>query len=720
MGIALIGLAAFMLVFVRRRRFGRSWIFFAVGIVLLVLAAGHWSWPLPEARHVAVMVDLSPSTRGAAFRDKAFLNHRISELIGDTPCAVSSYTESSVLSPQSSSAILLFSGGHFSLPVDTPPTYVVLDPLLESVTDAAITGMQIAGNQVSVSVRNNGPPRVLTLEGVVGPAGVTVQSNQTIVRTLSGAEVSAALSPGDLWPENDRVAIRAAPPVGSQRWWIGASPPDGWISPPQLPNEATAYLAPSVIVLNNVSADELSAGAQDRLDQYVRDLGGSLVILGGDHAFACGGYDGTVLGVLSPLSSSPPQPTTQWILLADASGSMAQDNRWQAVAKAIVELLPYLPPTDPVRVGQFSDSLRWWSDGLSARQTALTRLPPPDALPHGPTNLQPVLKAIAAGANPSVPTELILLTDADVDIDDPPALADRLKAAGIRFNLLAIERGQGVAELEDMVRDTGGGFVTQLNSARWGLAARQLLSAALPRRLGEAPITVQFVNAAEHITGARVFPWNPTWPKEQTTLLAEAGLLTPAAMWRIGLGQVIAAAFSAPTAQAVALADLIAQPARDPRLKVAWEAGPTFHVTVDAHDGVKYLNDLNLTLEIWDQTVAAPLRRIIPQTGPGLYELSSTSPARPSVATVRLGDRVIDRSALAGWYGPEFAAVGEDRNALEAMAKLSGGAVIEPNRTTPIQFHWPHRRQPLRSWLAAAGALCLAGGLVAWQRSAPA
>ena len=37
-------------------------------------------------------------------------------------------------------------------------------------------------------------------------------------------------------------------------------------------------------------------------------------------------------------------------------------------------------------------------------------------LPHGPTNLEPVLEAIAHDADSALPKELVLLTDADVDI----------------------------------------------------------------------------------------------------------------------------------------------------------------------------------------------------------------------------------------------------------------------------------------------------------------
>ena len=524
------------------------------------------------------------------------------------------------------------------------------------------------------------------------------------------------------------MSTRVTPPPAGERWWVGASPPPGWraIPPGDLPTDAVSYLAPAVVVLENVSAADLSDAAQGRFRQYVRDLGGSLVLLGGDHAFGSGGYDGTPLGAMSPLASSPPKPATLWMLLADASGSMAGDagtggTRWDAASAAVVRLLPRLPPEDPVLVGQFAETLRWWSDGKTARQTAALPLPPADALPRGPTNLQPVLEGIARDATDAVPAQLLLLTDADVAIDDPEALAARLKAKQIRLHLLAIGNGSGLAALNQIVAATGGTSLTQLDPARWAQSVQELLRSALPDRLGVSPLEVRFVGLASSVGGGTVKPWNRTWLKPDATPLAEAagpdGPLTMAATWQVGTGRVLAVSFAPAVDQAAALAALVAQPPRDPRLKVSWDAGPTLDVSVDAVDGGAYLNRLGLTLDVRDdEATEAVATQPIPQTAPGLYELSTPAPRRPSLATVRLGGRVVDRFAVPGRYAPEFDAVGTDLGSLESLANRSGGAVVPPAQTSPIAFDWPRQETPLLPWLAAAAAASLAAGLMAWKR----
>jgi hypothetical protein len=231
-------------------------------------------------------------------------------------------------------------------------------------------------------------------------------------------------------------------------------------------------------------------------------------------------------------------------------------------------------------------------------------------------------------------------------------------------------------------------------------------------------MNVRFIGPAAVIGGRLVSSWNRTWLALGATELAVGddtdGPRAMAAQWRVGSGRVAAVAWR--DANIDRLADLIAQPPRDPRFKVSWQTGPLLHVAVDAVDGKTYLNNLKLTLELWaqDSLICAPQE--IRQTGPGWYELTGSAPSEPVIAIVRNQDRLLDRMALGGWYRPEFAAVGEDRQALESLAKTSGGQVIDPTQTGPIQFNWPRRPYRLTSWLCVCGAVCLAAGLLIWQR----
>jgi hypothetical protein len=91
------------------------------------------------------------------------------------------------------------------------------------------------------------------------------------------------------------------------------------------------------------------------------------------------------------------------------------------------------------------------------------------------------------------------------------------------------------------------------------------------------------------------------------------------------------------------------------------------------------------------------------------------SPTAASFASIHHGGSILDRIALAGRYPPEFAAIGNDENALRELAVRTGGAVIDPTQTRRIRFDFPREERPLSSWLALAAALAIASGLVVWR-----
>jgi hypothetical protein len=483
-----------------------------------------------------------------------------------------------------------------------------------------------------------------------------------------------------------------------------------------------AYLAPSLIALDNVAAGELSEARQARLHQYVRDLGGSVLILGGDRSFAAGAYAGTTLEVLSPLSSSPPVPTLHWLFLADASGSMAVieggRSRWDVLRQSLHALLPHLPPEDPVSIGSFAEDLRWWTAGRSARETLEVQWP--NIAPRGPTNLESALNELISRADASMPKELLLLTDADARLTQVEAIEKELREKRIRLHLLALrEEGRALQDLERLVRATGGQSVRQLDPGKWAESIEQLFQRAAPDRLIEGPTPVTFPPPL-NIPNRNVSPANRTWLKPAATLLAESqhgGERIPmAARWHVGIGTVLATAFRPAPTDIETLARLVERAPRDPRFRVELRNGARPAVVVDAVDGERYLNDRSLTVEISDfPATAGEQAHVIPQVGPGRYELNLPAPRRPVLLTVRDGERVLVRRAVAARYPPEFESIGNNVANLRELAARSGGAVIAPSQATRIPFNLTERVRPLTSWTAAAAALLIAAGLVLWR-----
>ena len=401
-----------------------SQILILLGLVLLALAAGGLAYLQTDPHDVVVMVDLSPSTRTAQYRDSKFLQQRIRSLLGQNPYRMVYFSDDTrtqitvadplpdlpspktIFKPPPASAILLFSDARFDLPAAASPTFIAVDPMLENPPDAAIKQLEIRDQTLSTAVSNSSDK----YRNLQSPTTRPIPPGSFVLTDSlppNAPLITARLNPADNWPENDQLQIRVPPPILAERWWIGSNPPPNFksLQPQDLPTDSTAYLTPSIIILNNLPASAFSQTQLDRLEQYTRDLGGSLVLIGGDHAFAAGGYTGTTLDALSPLASAPPTPTIHWILLADASGSMSAtaggSTRFDLAKQSLTSLLPHLPPEDPVSIGSFAEKLRWWSTGKSAKETA--NIPFPQILPTGPTNLEAALLRIVAESEAGMP-----------------------------------------------------------------------------------------------------------------------------------------------------------------------------------------------------------------------------------------------------------------------------------------------------------------------------
>lgn len=724
------------------------------GIAFWVLAAGAPLWLRPSDVVVSVLVDLSPSTRTAAYRDVATLRRRVGELLPrGTSYHVEYFADGIVPAPATAAtlpdvpvertrfpvpdadAVLLFSDARFALPDAAPPVYPVIDPSLESPGDAAVVRVDSAGDMVAAALENRGAPRAVQFRGAVDPSAATAPAGPTVLtrrRDPAAAEISVQLAPGDAWPENDALSAPRPPPERLERWWVGSRDAgDGWRAkaPRSLPDDPAAYFAAGVVLLDDVAAPDLSDAQQACLTRYVRELGGALVIGGGPDAFAAGGYAGAPLEALSPLASSPPEPATHWMLLVDGSGSMAagagggagEATRWQVACDALVRLVPRLPPADAVSVGSFAESLTWWVSGARPADAARVALPPAGAAPRGPTNLDAALRAIAAAAT-GLTRQVLLLTDADARVDDPAGLVAAFNAKRVRLHVLAIGDGVGLPALRAIAAATGGSVLTRLEPRSWAEGARSLMRSASPKLLNDEPASVRFVSELANLPAQTVAPWNRTWLKQSAEGLAKGtaagGDVPMSARWRAGEGQVAAVAFGVDPATAEAVARLVARGPRDPRFRVTWHAGPELRVVIDAVDAGRYLNGLRPLLEVAGaDSVGAPVASPVPQVGPGRYELSVPAPRRPSFAAVRVDGAAVDRVAVAGRYAPEFDATGNDRAAMAGLAHRTGGEVIPPGRRTPIDLRRPPRVVPLTSVVAAAGAACIALGLAWWRKA---
>jgi Ca-activated chloride channel family protein len=142
------------------------------------------------------------------------------------------------------------------------------------------------------------------------------------------------------------------------------------VRPPQgAPDNLADLQNYECLMLSNVAATELTQRQMELFRTYVQDLGGGLIMLGGDQSFGLGGYYKTVLEEILPVRSDfekeKEKPSLAMVLIVDKSGSMGGDKIEMAkqAAAAAVELLG---PSDKVGVLAFEGDFYWVAELQSA------------------------------------------------------------------------------------------------------------------------------------------------------------------------------------------------------------------------------------------------------------------------------------------------------------------------------------------------------------------
>ena len=800
------------------------------GTGLLALAAGGPVVAWRSAGRVVVAVDLSPSTRGAEYREPAALRRRLAGLLGDRPYRLAHFADGPIDAsdagsdagpdggtaadrtrfdpPDDADAVVLLSDGRFPATpgqVAGPAVFAVVDPNLVAPGDAAVREIEFAGGRATVVAV--GPGAGSPGAGSSGPGGSAgTEPRRLVVRDASGADVTstdlppgvariavdgsgpsadrslvARVSAGDRWPENDALAADPPRPAVAPRWWVSAdrpppsaSPPTDWtpIAPADLPADSAAYLAPSLIVLDGVADDALAPTPREHLTQYARDLGGSLLVLPG---IADDPVDPPLADRL-PLSFDPPTPQARWVVLADASGSMAEPSaggppRWASAVEAVARAAEAIPPADPVNVGRFAAGVAWATQGVPADDLD-PRAVAADLLatgPSGPTNLDAALKAVLGAASdpPNLPTRVLLLTDGAATLPEPDAVIGRLRDADVTIDLLALADVPPGSPVARLVAATGGRSLARRDPSAWADAARDLVRAARPDRRRADPAVVTYDPAladppsalSAGLTGSLVgatrelSAWDRAWLKPGATPLATAfpttaaptatGPIAPppiAAVWRVGAGRVAALAYRPTPGEVAAYADALVAPPDDPRFTAriqgrggengaGGETAGSSVMTVDANgNNGESLDGLRLTVGLFapgtvGRADGPTVRQPLAQIAPGRYEATLPFAREGRLLTLRLAgtspdaDRVIARLSLPGRYAPEFDAIGVDAPALARLADATGGRVIGPADDRPIDLPPRIRLIDLTPSLALAGATLLLLGLVAARRA---
>lgn len=208
----------------------------------------------------------------------------------------------------------------------------------------------------------------------------------------------------------------------------------------------------SALIVANISADAFTPEQHRALASYVRDFGGGLIMTGGDEALGAGGWIGSAVEEVSPVSFAIPHKaiihSAAIVFVLDRSGSMGSPvqgskHTQQEIANeaAILTLKTFLPQ-DYVGLIAFDASPDWIVELQPNRNAARLARKIRSISPGGGTNIAPglanacqALKSLELAAGIK---HVILLTDGQSQPGPYHDIATAMSEAGITLSTIGI------------------------------------------------------------------------------------------------------------------------------------------------------------------------------------------------------------------------------------------------------------------------------------------
>ncbi|WP_437761852.1 VWA domain-containing protein [Sorangium sp. So ce764] len=465
-----------------------------------------------------------------------------------------------------------------------------------------------------------------------------------------------------------------------------------------------------VVVLSDIRASDLSPGQIDALASYVRDLGGGLLLMGGDRSMGPGGYARTPLEEISPVAFDLKQERRRASLAEvigiDISGSMAATagahTKLELANEAAARSASLLGPGDRLGVAHVDTAVRWSvplgpvADG-AAIEKAIRAVGPGGGGIYVDITLEAAYQALDRDTS-SLKHVLLFADGSDAENMGPcRAMVEAAMRRGTTTSVVALGQGSDVPELEALSRIGGGRFYLVEDATRLPAVFTQETIMAAKSAIVEEPFHVA-LGAPSSITAGVPFGEAPplggyvvTVAKSRSAVLLSGPEGDPVlAVWSAGLGR--AAAFTsdlkgrwgAAWTRWPGAARMIAQAARDVTRK---EEDPRVRLEADASGG-----ELSVRASvIGDDGRAQSFRRLVVHvagpdgfsrelpleaTGAGAYT-AKLPLSRPgtyvAVARDELTGEAVGTTGAAMTAGEELRPTGSDLSLLGRIAEFTGG-----------------------------------------------
>lgn len=315
------------------------------------------------------------------------------------------------------------------------------------------------------------------------------------------------------------------------------------------------------VVLVNTYIDELSPEFQDLLNPYVKDYGCGLITTGGMNSYALGGYRGSVLEDLLPISMTPKNvnelPTMAMCMVIDRSGSMDSElsptsraNKLDLAITSACVAVDNLRPEDYVGVLTFDDGHTWQvpiqqNTDVNDIKNSIKAIPS-----GGGTSIQPALReAYDKVMNCDAQIKhIVLLTDGMGESSNYDNIINAINNSNVTLSTVAVGSDSDTRLLEHLANTCSGRYYyCDMASDLPNIFAQEVyLGGGTFIREGDFPLSVRTGHQLTQNLFREGWPilngYIASSPKSASTCLMTAGdtedpILT---YWQYGLGRTVA------------------------------------------------------------------------------------------------------------------------------------------------------------------------------------
>ncbi len=232
-------------------------------------------------------------------------------------------------------------------------------------------------------------------------------------------------------------------------------------TPAQVDEAGSPFDVFDLVILSDVKPNEFPAEMAAALDRYVKELGGGLIMLGGENTFGEASYRDTKLESMLPVEAfeevKAKKMVLAMVLVIDTSGSMEEEQRMDLAKQAAKQSIGLLESHDKAGVMAFSDVATWVAEiGPCADKPDLMRRI--DTLtPEGQTNMYGAVERafLALQQTDADRRHMILVTDGIPAPGDYCEIAAEMAEAGITLSTVSISPGAEQDLLKKMARIAG-------------------------------------------------------------------------------------------------------------------------------------------------------------------------------------------------------------------------------------------------------------------------